>query len=61
MTNCEICRHTIRLSNNCPNFDVEIVTIVRYLKSLLSHMNSEFATTQLLNMTDDELVCGQWN
>ena len=36
--NCEILWHTIRLSYNGRNFDIEIVTIVKYLKSLLCQM-----------------------
>ena len=63
MTCCEILWYTIRLPYNCRNFDVEIVTTVKYLKSLLCHMKkiAIFETTQFLNTTDDELICGQWN
>ena len=62
--NFEIPWHTIRLSYNCRNFDIEIVTIVKYLKSLLCHNMEKiatFETTQFLNTADDELICGQWN
>ena len=47
--NCEIPWHTIRLSYNCHNFDIETVTIVKYLKSLLCHMKkiATCATTRV--------------
>ena len=62
--NFEIPWHTTRLSYNCRKFDIEIVTIVKYLKSLLCHNMEKiatFETTQFLNTADDELICGQWN
>ena len=62
--NCEILWHTIRLSYNGRNFDIEMVTIVKYLKSLLlcqMKKTATFATTRFLNMIGDELICGQWN
>ena len=64
MTNCEMLWHTMRLSYSSHNFDIEIVTIVKYLKSLLCHNMEKiatFETTQFLNTADDELICGQWN
>ena len=56
--NYEILWHTIRLSYNCHNFDIELVTIVTYLKSLLCHMKKivTFATTRFLNTIDDGFV-----
>ena len=41
MTNCEILWHIIRLSYNCGNFDIGIVTFVKYLKSLLCFMKKK--------------------
>ena len=41
MTNCEILWHIIRLSYYCGNFDIEIVTFVKYLKSLLCFMKKK--------------------
>ena len=48
--NFEIPWHTIKLSYNYRKFDIEIVTIVKYLKSLLCHMKKipTFATTRFL-------------
>ena len=65
MTNREILWHIIGLSLSYiySNFDNEIETIVKCLKQLVSYKKTiaTFETTQFLNTTDDELICGQWN
>ena len=60
MTNCELLRHTIRLSNNCRNFDIEIGEIFKII-AVSFEKHSNIWDYSVLNTTDDEFICGQWN
>ena len=54
---------TIRYCHNCHNFDIKIVTVVKYWRSTKCHKKDlgHFRLRHFFKYAVDELIYGQWN